>query len=201
MREWLKSESLFISAAAAAANSEGPVSCLISHKTTVSKWAGLAASSKHMEFLLSLFHNRLTRELTVRDASSSLVGQEIKEGMNPSCLSTTSSFLANLFSSISNPHKWWGWMWMLSGPHSTWERRQRKKEINIWCKTGGRDQTAQTHECRGMRGKEWRQQIPLYPCTNYAKRGHSSSFKAILSNFQVGQSQRGHGHSSASCCP
>ena len=37
---------------AAPADSEGAVSCLISHKTTVFKWAGLAAASEHKGFLL-----------------------------------------------------------------------------------------------------------------------------------------------------
>lgn len=42
------------------------------------------------------------------------------------------------------------------------------------------------------------QHIPLHPHTNYGKVGHSSSFKAILSNFQAGWSWRGSGDSSAS---
>lgn len=37
---------------AAPADSEGAVSYLISHKTTVFKWAGLAAASEHKGFLL-----------------------------------------------------------------------------------------------------------------------------------------------------
>lgn len=174
MREWSRSESFLVSVAAAE-NSEGPVSCLISHKITVSKWAGLAASPERKDFLLSLLHNRLTGELAVRGASLSLVGQEVKKGMNPSCLSTTSSFLVNLFISISNTHKCLNVNAVRSSFH--WERLQRKKKINIFDVKWGRDQTEHTLKCRDMRGTEWSQQIPLHPHTNYTKRRHSTSFK------------------------
>lgn len=183
---------------AAAANSGGLVSCLISHKNSVQ-----TTSSKHNDFLLSLFHNSLTKEFTVRGASSSLVGQEVKKGMNPSHLSTTSSFFSKLIQLYLKP------MQMLrlnvdavgSSLHvGEASEEERKKEI-FGVKQGAeirlnKHTDAETWEERSRPNRS-HSTLPQIR----QKRRHSSSFTAILSNFQAGQSQQGHGRSSASCCP